>query len=78
MKEGEHGEFACELVDAFYILPCSVYELILVPSATETGLDNLRNMVQELNKTSVLPEERLSDSVYYFNRAARTVQMAGQ
>lgn len=71
-------KFAREIGDDFYILPCSVHELILVPSAMETSLDNLRHMVQEVNNTSVLPEERLSDSVYYYSREKGAVQLAGE
>ncbi len=71
-------EFAGRLDDDFYILPCSVHELILVPVSTYVSSDYLREVVQEVNEESVLPEERLSDSVYYFSRESGMVQVAGE
>ena len=64
-------------VNNLYILPCSVHELILVPVSTYVSSDYLREVVQEVNEESVLPEERLSDSVYYFSRESGMVQVAG-
>lgn len=61
-------EFAERRNDDFYILPCSVHELILMPVSINVPPDYLREVVQEVNEESVLPEERLSDAVYYFSR----------
>lgn len=71
-------EFAERRNDDFYILPCSVHELILVLASTNVSPDYLREVVQEVNEESVLPEERLSDAVYYFSRESGMVQLAGE
>ena len=83
---GSSGMLATEILrgfaerrnDDFYILPCSVHELILVPVSTNVSPDYLREVVQEVNEESVLPEERLSDAVYYFSRESGVVQVAGE
>ena len=83
---GSSGMLATEILmgfaerrnDDFYILPCSVHELILVPVSTNVSPDYLREVVQEVNEESVLPEERLSDAVYYFSRETGMVQAVGE
>ena len=70
-------EFAGRLEADFYTLPCSVHELILVPVSINVPPDYLREVVQKVNEASVLPEERLSDSVYYFSRESGKVELSG-
>ncbi len=51
----------------FFVLPSSIHECIAVPAgACEVGV--LLNMVRHVNNTELLPEERLSDSVYLFSK----------
>lgn len=50
----------------FYILPCSVNELIIVPDNGEIEEDRLREMVTMVNSEHVLAEEVLSDRVYHY------------
>lgn len=70
-------EFANRLEADFYILPCSVHELILMPVSINVPTDYLREVVQEVNEASVLPEERLSDYVYFFSRKSGKVELLG-
>jgi len=52
---------------SFYILPSSIHEVILL---TDQGLETpeqLKDMIAEVNRTHVAPEEVLSDSLYYFD-----------
>lgn len=51
----------------FYILPSSIHEVILVPESFGLEPERMQEMVKEINKTGVAPEEVLSDSVYYFD-----------
>ena len=51
----------------FYILPSSIYEVILVPESFGLEPERMQEMVKEINQTGVAPEEVLSDSVYYFD-----------
>ena len=59
----------------FYILPSSIHEVILLK---DTGNENpweLKEMIAEVNRTQVEPEEVLSDSLYYFNRKEKNVKI---
>ena len=58
-----------------YILPSSLHEVIAVP-AYNRMLDGLKQMVFEINRTEVSPEDWLSDQVYRYNREERTVTVA--
>lgn len=47
------------------ILPSSIHECLALPYDTEEELKSFVSMVTEVNDTQVLPEEKLTDSVYY-------------
>ena len=69
-------EIAEEIGTDLYILPCSLHEIILVVPKRSDDSAALRNMVYEVNRTQLQPEEVLSDSVYYYNRAKDTITIA--
>ena len=50
--------------EGFYILPSSIYEVLIVPATRDIALEN---MVRSVNASTVAPEERLSDSVYIYS-----------
>jgi hypothetical protein len=54
----------------FYILPSSIHEVILLPSSAGGNRRELREMVKDVNRTALAPDEILSDSVYYYDYAA--------
>ena len=54
------------LGEDFYILPSSVHEVIIIPSGFALPKEELEHMVREINETQVLPQEILSDRVYYY------------
>lgn len=58
---GQHGDF--------YILPSSVFEVMLVPAANPSPKDSAyyRGIVREINRAQRLPEEVLSDSAYLYH-----------
>lgn len=66
---------ARKLGEDIYILPSSRHEVIAVP-AYEGTLDYLKQIVFDVNRTEVHPEDRLSDQVYYYNRDEQTVVIA--
>lgn len=50
----------------FFILPCSIHEVILVPAKSLSGKEqDLKGMVLEANCTVIEPWEKLSDNVYF-------------
>lgn len=63
---------------SFYILPCSVHEILVLKENGMVTAESLKNMVYEINHFSgtVEPEECLSDSVYYYNKDKDRVEIA--
>lgn len=49
-----------------YILPSSIYEVLIIPDTGFCSSDELKKMVQEVNNTEVAPYEKLSDNVYKY------------
>lgn len=67
--------YAEQAGDNLFILPCSIYEVIVI---TENGWGNvteLQMMVHEINQTQVAREEWLSHSVYYYRRDSGKVEL---
>lgn len=69
------SEIGRKLEDDFYILPSSVHECIIVPVKTRATRDELKNMVWDINRTQVLPEEVLSDHVYFYERNSHRLSL---
>lgn len=55
-----------ELGDTFYLIPSSVHEFLAIPADHNT-LDFLINLVGEVNRSEVKPQDYLSDNVYFYN-----------
>lgn len=60
------SEIGQQLGSDYYILPSSIHECIIVPSTVCQSRKDLQDMVREINETQVLPEDILSDHVYYY------------
>lgn len=69
------SQLAGQLGSGLYILPSSVHEILVVSCNGVTAKD-LRNMVQDVNQTTVSAEEYLSDSVYYFDPITKELSIA--
>ena len=52
----------------FFILPSSLHEVLLVPEYTGFAVEDLSEMVSAVNREQVMPQERLSDHVHYYDR----------
>ena len=77
-EENLHG-LAEKLGDDLFILPSSIHEVIAVPSEMAGGnLTSLLEMVQEINMGELELGERLSNSVYHYDRTARKVTLAAE
>lgn len=56
----------------YYIIPSSIYELIIVPASDETVREEaLNEMIREVNSTHMRPEEILSDHAYRYNASGK-------
>lgn len=61
-------KFAAKTESDLFILPSSVYELLIIPACYYKSIDTLREIVHEVNSTALSAEEFLSDNVYLYNR----------
>lgn len=60
---------AARLGGSYYILPSSIHEVLLVPARGEDRSEEYRDMVTEINSAMVPENEKLSDSVYFYDHA---------
>lgn len=67
--------FAERIGSDLYILPSSIHEVILIKDYEIEDVDALRNMVKDVNRTQLAPEEVLSDQVYYYSRKSDKVEL---
>lgn len=51
----------------YYLLPASVHEFLIVPEYSRINPAHLKEIVWQVNETELAPEDRLSDSIYYFD-----------
>lgn len=58
-----------------FILPSSVHEVLLLPDHGEYDVREFKEMVYEINHTQLEPEEILTDSVYYYDRAEGKIRL---
>lgn len=67
----------------FYIIPSSVHETILYPEAEKERLkkqyspDKMKKIIFAVNRGSLEPKERLSDSLYYYDGKELTITETG-
>lgn len=59
-----------------FILPSSIHELILMRDNGDMDAAELQTMVASVNKTELVPEDILSDEVYYYDKNEQTLTMA--
>lgn len=71
----ELHDLAEKLNSELYILPSSIHECLAV-SAKIYDPDELEQMVQSVNGEVVVPEEQLSNKVYFYSRNERKLVLA--
>ena len=52
--------------EGFYVLPSSIYEVLIVPKSFSTNERELVKMVREVNAEAVAEKEQLSDSIFKY------------
>ena len=67
-----------ERVGDYYIIPSSIHEVIIVPESAGVDLESLEQMVHDVNRSEVAPEDVLSDRVLRFNAKTNRLEIAGQ
>lgn len=66
-------QIAATLGENYYILPSSIHEIIVIPESQAPCKEHLMDMVREVNETQVDLEDILSDNVYYYDFASKTL-----
>ncbi len=61
------------LKDDFYLIPCSIHEIIIVPASYSPELVSLNEMIQEINSTQLSADEILSDHCYFYDRKKQLI-----
>ena len=77
LRTEELQRLADEQKSSFYLLPSSIHEWILCKDDGETDVHMMKEIVREINGDShiIIPEECLSDSIYYYDREQNEVRI---
>ena len=59
-----------------FVIPSSVHELILLPDRGYEDVSYLKDMIYEVNRTQIAPQDVLSDSLYYFDMDSEQITFA--
>lgn len=59
----------------FYVLPCSIHEVLILSSRTNVSETNLIDMIREANHSSVDEREILSHSLYLYKKGTGTLHI---
>ncbi len=65
------ASFSDTLQDDFYVLPSSIHEVLLLPMKNSPPVKSLLEMVRDINRTEVAPEDVLSDHIYLYRAKER-------
>ena len=70
-------ESVAEKLDSnLLIIPSSIHEVLVLSDKLTTDWDYLRDMIHSVNKTEMVPQDILSDSLYYFDRETGKITIA--
>lgn len=69
-------EISERLGSDFFILPSSVHETIVLSDNGTYTFEDLKEMVQDVNSTQVMPEDKLTDEVYHFDSKEHVFEKA--
>ncbi len=69
-------EGIAERIGSFFLIPSSVHEVLLMPEKDAPGVAELNQMIWAINHTEVLPEDRLSDTAYYYDAGRHALEVA--
>ena len=67
LYDGVLKSCADRIGEAFYMLPSSIHEVIMVPASAVADERELISMVRDINRTQVRSTEVLSDNIYLYS-----------
>lgn len=73
--EEEMAALAQENDCSYFIIPSSIHEVLLCPDDGRFDAEELQAMVQLVNDTQVQETERLSDSIYRYDKDSQKISM---
>lgn len=75
MYETYLEDLAAQIEDDLCIAPSSIHEILIFPLSLVQPA-RIIEAVQDVNRTVVLPQEKLSDSAYIYRRSSHTISQA--
>lgn len=75
LYDGVTEQMAELLGGSYYILPSSVHEVILLKDSGKEETKVLKEMIADVNRTQVPPEEVLSNSLYFYDFVEKMVKI---
>lgn len=75
LYDGVLDSCASRIGSAYYLLPSSIHEMILIPEEVVLDAKELVSMVREINETQVRSTEVLSDQIYFYSPESRQISM---
>ena len=68
LLDGVMQSLADQLDDDLYIIPSSIHEVLLIPCHGRLNRTDIDEMVRDVNRSTLMPEELLSDHAYVYCR----------
>ncbi len=69
--EGFFDQQAEKMGEDFYIIPCSIHEVLLVPESMAPDIEQIKDMISNVNTCELKPEDVLSDNLYHYDSKER-------
>ena len=73
---GQMDEIAARLGSDYFVLPSSIHEVLLLPDDGTVDADVLNFMIQDINMSTVAPEERLANEAYHYDAKDHVLEKA--
>ena len=74
--EGFLDEQAKKMGEDFYIIPCSIHEVLLVPESMAHDIESLKEMISNVNSCELETEDILSDNLYHYDSKEKVFELA--
>lgn len=73
---GQMDEIAARIGSDYFVLPSSIHEVLLLPDDGTVEADVLNFMIQDINMSTVAPEERLANEAYHYDAKDHVLEKA--
>jgi len=69
-------ELAQEFKDGFYVIPCSIHEILILTQQLGPSANEIIDMIHQVNETELRADEVLSNSLYTYDANEKTLKIA--